>query len=624
MAGDFRDNPTAGGRTRGLSSALRTADALRRACHRATDGEPFDDRVVERLRADLAAGTYRPPTTAPGDGPPDFADLVVCWAVREQLEAAFAASPADPADAGAAVGRVADAVGRGSATAYVVDMSRAFAASDLRPHLARLAERADDPDLIELVAALAARPGPLRDILAPALAEVAYDGIDHVLEQAADLGRAGTTRHLECARRGHELVVLADADPTRDWLLPATRARLHAELSRLIYADELLVCQTADLARREPVRVFGYELRAAGPGRTRVHYRPLAGSARPPVEAPPRRPSRAPRPPRRGMSLPFRWPPVRERIARTARRAATWGQAAGDASRRFRAIQVRPEYLWLGPLAAAKFARRRWPDVTAAACGVAVLGCAAVLAGDVYANLSGESAALGLPPGFYRGQVQKGSAWGGGEVVPYGVYVPPHFRGRPGPFPLVVYLHAYGERTPARVFATGLPKLIADRLGEHKGAGRFEAVALFPVDPTGQWQPGSPVVEDALTTLDYVVHRHRIDPAQIALTGWSAGGTGTWAFAAAYPDRWAALAPVSAYAWPDVAKVRHIPAWAFHGSKDPQAPAESDREWVKRLEAAGAEVKYTEFPNDGHNIGGKAYSNPKLYEWLVAKRRPGG
>ena len=52
------------------------------------------------------------------------------------------------------------------------------------------------------------------------------------------------------------------------------------------------------------------------------------------------------------------------------------------------------------------------------------------------------------------------------------------------------------------------------------------------------------------------------DPtARVYLTGMSLGGDGVWGLAQAYPEKWAAVAPVSSFIQPDVAKVRHIPAW---------------------------------------------------------------
>lgn len=121
--------------------------------------------------------------------------------------------------------------------------------------------------------------------------------------------------------------------------------------------------------------------------------------------------------------------------------------------------------------------------------------------------------------------------------------------------------------------------------------------------------------------LDYVIRRHRVDPARVYLTGISNGGSGVWQLAEAYPDRWAAVAPISSFIEPDVPRVRHIPAWIFHGAKDDKAPVGPQRKLVQELKEAGADVRYTELPNQGHMIGRELYRSKELYEWFAQKRK---
>ena len=39
------------------------------------------------------------------------------------------------------------------------------------------------------------------------------------------------------------------------------------------------------------------------------------------------------------------------------------------------------------------------------------------------------------------------------------------------------------------------------------------------------------------------------------------------------------------------------------------------------LSAAGGRVKFTVYPDVGHNAWDAAYADPTLYEWLLAQRR---
>jgi predicted peptidase len=271
--------------------------------------------------------------------------------------------------------------------------------------------------------------------------------------------------------------------------------------------------------------------------------------------------------------------------------------------------------LWAG----LKYLRRRWLDVAVGACGLAALASLLFIAWDLYAHASGETRAAKKPRGFYVGQYNEDSPWGA-KLVQYGLYVPPHFEGQSGPFPMIVFLHDNGERTTEKIFAGGLPRAISSRFGEGRKNGGFEFVALFPIDSTGRWVSGSPEVADAMGVLDYVIKRHRIDPDRVYLTGGADGGSGVWRLAEAYPQRWAAVAPVGTFYRPDVAKVRHIPAWIFYGAADGKARVESVRV-AKELRDVRADVRCTEFPGKGHSIYTEVYDSRDLYDWLAVKKR---
>lgn len=261
-------------------------------------------------------------------------------------------------------------------------------------------------------------------------------------------------------------------------------------------------------------------------------------------------------------------------------------------------------------------ARRRWLEATAVACGIAALVSLAILVSDLYANLSREVPAPHMPPGFYLGEHHP--SWVG---VPYGLYVPPHLQRETGPFPLIVFLHGYGERTKDRFFAAGVPRSIVFRFGEHSEYGRFPFVAFFPLDTTGTWAMESDEVKDAMKALDYVSRRHQIDSARIYLTGHSSGGNGVWRLAQAYPSKWAAVAPVSSFMDPNIAAVKHIPVWIFHAAKDAHAPVERERALVQKLKESKAEVRYTEIPDKGHVIWREVYDHKQLYNWFAEKTR---
>ena len=104
------------------------------------------------------------------------------------------------------------------------------------------------------------------------------------------------------------------------------------------------------------------------------------------------------------------------------------------------------------------------------------------------------------------------------------------------------------------------------------------------------------------------------------LTGLSMGGFGTWTLAAAYPRRFAAIAPICGGGSPkDAPKLKSLPIWVFHGAQDKTVPLARSEDMVKALKGAGAgEVKFTVYPDAGHDSWTATYDNPELYSWLLA------
>ena len=66
------------------------------------------------------------------------------------------------------------------------------------------------------------------------------------------------------------------------------------------------------------------------------------------------------------------------------------------------------------------------------------------------------------------------------------------------------------------------------------------------------------------------------------------------------PDIWAAVAPVCAATIPGTEELAgnalNFPVRLFQGELDPAVPAESSRQWHRRLLDGGVAVDYTEFP----------------------------
>jgi predicted peptidase len=182
-------------------------------------------------------------------------------------------------------------------------------------------------------------------------------------------------------------------------------------------------------------------------------------------------------------------------------------------------------------------------------------------------------------------------------------------------WPLIVFLHGAGERGEdlKLLLKHGPPKLIDQ--GKDLGA-----IVVSPQVPTVQiWEPHG---VKALT--DEVTATLRVDKQRIYLTGISMGGFGTWETAFAYPDTYAAIVPIcggTGVRWLLAERLKHLPAWIFHGAKDTVVPPENSEKIHAALKKSGSHARMTIYPDAGHDSWTAAYADPELWLWLMQQQR---
>jgi predicted peptidase len=145
----------------------------------------------------------------------------------------------------------------------------------------------------------------------------------------------------------------------------------------------------------------------------------------------------------------------------------------------------------------------------------------------------------------------------------------------------------------------------------------FPFIVVSPQSPRRGWSP-----ESLAALLDEIVLNYQVDRDRVYLTGLSMGGYGTWTLAAAYPEKFAAIAPICGGGSPeDAARLKGLPIWVFHGAKDKAVPLERSEEMVKAIEDSGGKVKFTVYPDAEHDSWTATYDNPELYQWLLEQKR---
>ena len=204
-----------------------------------------------------------------------------------------------------------------------------------------------------------------------------------------------------------------------------------------------------------------------------------------------------------------------------------------------------------------------------------------------------------------------------GSFGPFGylLYLPRAYNATKK-WPLLVYLH--GGRSRGND-----PNYLRGRDGPPAQIERgmqLPMIVLSPRCPPGSWW----VPAEVLGLIDHVASRFAVDKRRITLTGDSMGGCGTWDTAAAAPERFAAIVPVSARGDPKSAKrLTDLPVWAFHGRQDDVIPWDQGQAIVDAVLAAGGSAKMTAYPHAGHNVCGRTYTNHALYDWILAQKRGG-
>jgi predicted peptidase len=230
----------------------------------------------------------------------------------------------------------------------------------------------------------------------------------------------------------------------------------------------------------------------------------------------------------------------------------------------------------------------------------------ALLAGVCF----GESASRQHPEEF-RGTVTRSIQ------MKYLLFIPDRYGDNQAKkWPLIMYLHG-GSRRGDDIEKLREPGWGLSALLEKKRS--FPFIVVSPLCPNGEFWTDT---EALIALLDEIEKRYSVDLSRVYLTGHSMGGFGTWYLAYQHPERFAAIAPMSApfvvTAWAD--RLKKMPIWAFHGSDDNLVPIAGVQDLIDALRALGNDVRFTVLPGHDHGIL-DTYENEDLYSWFLEHAR---
>jgi len=215
-----------------------------------------------------------------------------------------------------------------------------------------------------------------------------------------------------------------------------------------------------------------------------------------------------------------------------------------------------------------------------------------------------------------------------GNKMPYRLFVPANYDASQK-YPLIFWLHGANGR--------GSDNLKQIRGGNENGThvwttpanqAQLPAFVLAPQCPEDRlWSEPetnqiSPQLQMALDILASLQKEFSIDPDRIYLAGQSMGGLGAWGLLQTHPDRWAAALVLCAFDnFTNVKAIARVPLWVFQGDADMVVPVDLVRQMVKDLKKSGAQLRYSEYHNAGHDVWLKAFAEPDLVPWLAAQKR---
>lgn len=177
----------------------------------------------------------------------------------------------------------------------------------------------------------------------------------------------------------------------------------------------------------------------------------------------------------------------------------------------------------------------------------------------------------------------------------------------------------------------GLPHLTARNLAGTKLPNdptlhprAFPGFVLFAQNLNG-WDKTT--TSDCIRLIRLLIKKYNIDPNRIYVHGLSNGGAAVyevtkrapWLFAAALPM--SAISDASVFKNGLIPKIAHIPHWTFQGGQDTSPNPTKTQGFVRNLQNAGGEVRYSLYPNLGHGTWNTAYAEPDFFTWMLSKSK---
>lgn len=132
----------------------------------------------------------------------------------------------------------------------------------------------------------------------------------------------------------------------------------------------------------------------------------------------------------------------------------------------------------------------------------------------------------------------------------------------------------------------------------------------------------NPTMTLTIALMKNLIRNQVVNPNRIYVTGLSLGGFGCWDIIQREPDLFAAAIPICGGGdTAQASRLKDLPIWIFHGDSDGIVKTKRSRNMFAALQKVGGKVKYTEYPNTGHDSFTPTYNDEKVLEWLFSQKK---